>query len=308
MANSSEQKVKCQPESACFREFCVQSAQHTTDRKTGTIHTICAGLTLSNTCVGGISEMSSPCQPVIRHQMGNVGVNDIYAQDDDGDTRLHVAVLDQDADLISLLIRSSPHLSWISQQNFLFQSPLHLAVITSHIGAARMLVCAGASWTVHDVNGNTPLHIACRDGHLEMAKTLLQPVNIKETMVHFQNKRIPQELSVRNYDGLTCAHLAANRGHVALVQLLVIRGAEVNVGEGKTGRTCLHNACIIGDVAMVRALLQIKTCDINARAYDGRTPFDLARARGHEDVCMLLAAQGAILKEDSGYDLMYLKD
>ncbi|XP_052792288.1 NF-kappa-B inhibitor alpha-like [Mya arenaria] len=209
-----------------------------------------------------------------------------FMADSDGDTLLHIAIILCRSNIALLLIACAPTRGWLSQQNTSFQSPLHLAVLTDQPEMVYALFCAGADLLVQDANGNTPLHVAVRDGQIQMTGLILQgPHSIR-------NCRI------RNYEGLTCVHLAANGRHVALVQLLVVRGADVNACEGKTGRTALHNACVSGDVAMVRALIRVKTCNLNARAYDGLTPFDLARAWGHEEVCTVLAAQGAMTAED----------
>jgi ankyrin repeat protein len=69
--------------------------------------------------------------------------------------------------------------------------------------------------------------------------------------------------------------------------------------ECKAGRTVLHNACQNGNITLVKLLLKQRNCDINARAYDGSTPFDLARARDRDTICVTLAAAGAKYGDDN---------
>lgn len=219
-----------------------------------------------------------------------------FTADEDGDNRLHTAIIFQEWTMTMIFISQAASPSWLSFQNKLSQSPLHLAVLTNQVDVVRKLVASGADILSRDRNGNSPLHLACRDGLIGVAKALLEPLKQTETMhnrFHIPNRSIPQDLSLVNYEGLSCLNLAARSCHLNIVELLLQKGADINIREGKTGRTILHNACINGDILLVRALTKLKTCDVNARAYDGLTAFDFARARSHETVCMILAAAGA---------------
>jgi ankyrin repeat protein len=54
------------------------------------------------------------------------------------------------------------------------------------------------------------------------------------------------------------------------------------------GWTPLHEAAQIGDLEMVRDLLQHRA-DPQARNNDGKTPADMAAAKGHEEILKLLS-------------------
>jgi ankyrin only family protein len=180
--------------------------------------------------------------------------------------------------------------------NLLFQTPLHLATLTDQPDVVRRLVVAGADLESRDKDGNTALHIACRDGLIKIVKHLLNPVRfeeIKQNSYSLAYQKIPQDMSISNYEGLSCLHLAAMNGHLDIVEFLMDKDIDVNLKDRKTGRTILHNACLAGDINLVKLLLRHKSCNINARAYDDSTPFDLARATDHDNVCMALAAAGA---------------
>ena len=84
---------------------------------------------------------------------------------------------------------------------------MHLAVLTNQAPLVRRLVVAGASVLHRDRFGNTPLHLACRDGAFECAKALLFPVSQEERKAALLTingipQPLPQDLEQRNYDGM----------------------------------------------------------------------------------------------------------
>lgn len=88
----------------------------------------------------------------------------------------------------------------------LSQTPLHLAVLTNQAPLVRRLVVGGASVLLRDRLGNTPLHLACRDGHVDCAHALLLPVSHEERQsallpLHIAPQPLPQDLEQKNYDG-----------------------------------------------------------------------------------------------------------
>ncbi|KAH3838805.1 hypothetical protein DPMN_112220 [Dreissena polymorpha] len=141
---------------------------------------------------------------------------ELFVKDKDGDTALHLAIILDNLVLVSKIIQMAPTYTYLSMRNKLFQTPLHLAVIMNQKHIVRKLVCAGADVTAVDRNGNTPLHIACRDGLYEIARYLLEPVRYSEIQCNpydIPYQKIPQDFDIANYDGLTCLHLAVINRH-----------------------------------------------------------------------------------------------
>ncbi|KAH3858130.1 hypothetical protein DPMN_100750 [Dreissena polymorpha] len=205
-------------------------------------------------------------------------------QDDDGDGILHMAIIQEDTEFVLNMIDQFPIASLINMRNNIYQTPLHLAVATNQPGIVKSLICACANLGSCDKNGDTPLHVACKYGYMECIKELLHP-----HLLCAERK----DLSARNFEGLTCLHIAFTNNHVNIMEALLEAGVDINLTEGKTGRTILHNACLSGNVIMVRLLIRYKDCNFDALSYDSLTPFDLACVRNHDEITMILAAIGA---------------
>ena len=69
---------------------------------------------------------------------------------------------------------------------FLFQTPLHLAVITKQPRALDCLIKAGANPRLRDRHGNTAVHIACSYGDATSLKALLH-YDVSKMVLNWQN-------------------------------------------------------------------------------------------------------------------------
>ena len=151
-------------------------------------------------------------------------------------------------------------------------TPLHRACMMNipNLEIVQILLRAGADIEARDSFGCTPLMCACSDsGNSAVARMLLEfGANVRAS----------------DDSDWTPLHYAASRGYVAIVPMLVERGAELDVGIRagrweRRGRTPLHNACAAGELETTRALIRLGA-DLFRRDDFGYTPFDLtARAQ-----------------------------
>ncbi|VDD80994.1 unnamed protein product [Mesocestoides corti] len=114
---------------------------------------------------------------------------------------------------------------------------------------------------------------ACRLGDLSRVIAFLDsgvPVNVKDTT---GRKSTP-------------LHFAAGYGRLDVVELLLIRGADVSAKDDG-GLIPLHNACSFGHTDVVQMLLAAKS-DPNAQDNWHYTPLHEAAIKGKVDVCILL--------------------
>ena len=237
----------------------------------------------------------------------SVDVEKVFKQDEDGDTLLHIAVICLSTELAFYIIDNAPSFTWLNIHNKLFQTPLHLAVLTNQVSLVRRLVVGGARLESRDHGGNMPIHLACKKNRLDCLRALLQPVRYEEQKRNNYDipfLKIPQNLNSKTCEGLSCLHIATMENYIEPVKVLTEVGADVNIRAEKSGRTILHEAAWSGNLSLVKYLLTLgRQCNINAKTYDDYTAFDLARSRGHWSVVLELATAGAEYENDKDLEV-----
>uniref|UniRef100_L7M7A2 Putative cactus n=1 Tax=Rhipicephalus pulchellus TaxID=72859 RepID=L7M7A2_RHIPC len=211
-----------------------------------------------------------------------LSVREMYAQDDDGDTLLHIAVMKGWTRLLLRVIRETPHPDLLDIENDYGQTALHVAALCGRHHEARLLVVAGATVDAKDDVGRTPLHIACRRGDFRVATDLLEDVTGEETdflQTRYgvrpggrDTTRTAALVSQRTLTGDTALHLAVSSGSLDLVELLLRYVPDPNVRERYCGATPLHLACRLGRPDLADVLLRSGRVDVNATDYGRRTP------------------------------------
>ena len=115
-----------------------------------------------------------------------------------------MAIIQLVKDVAVKMIELCPDSSLLAIQNSLGQAPLHLAVITSQPDIVRKLVTMGAPLEERDRHGNTPLHLACREGDLTCVQALTLPLTTTEmarVSYSVSMESIPQNMDLWNYEG-----------------------------------------------------------------------------------------------------------
>jgi len=202
-----------------------------------------------------------------------------FSQDDDGDTHLHLAIIHELFEAVYTLIKLAPHPVFLDILNNMCQTPLHLAVLTHQPRIVRLLVMSGARQTTRDRKGNTALHLACASGDMDCIRELLKPYQFQPADMMATKLNIPDiapMLTIRNYDGLLCTHLATLGGYIDVLKELHKHGAEFNIQEGKCGHTPLHLAVESRNCKIINVLVKSCGADLAAESYCGMTPVQLA--------------------------------
>uniref|UniRef100_A0ABI7YLY4 RHD domain-containing protein n=1 Tax=Felis catus TaxID=9685 RepID=A0ABI7YLY4_FELCA len=205
-------------------------------------------------------------------------------QDENGDSVLHLAIIHLHAQLVRDLLEVTSGLisdDIINMRNDLYQTPLHLAVITKQEAVVEDLLKAGADLSLLDRLGNSVLHLAAKEGQDKILSVLLK------------HKKAALLIDHPNGEGLTAIHIAVMSNSMACLLLLVAAGADVNAQERKSGRSALHLAVERDNISLAGCLLLEGDAYVDSTTYDGTTPLHIAAGRGSTRLAALLKAAGA---------------
>lgn len=213
-------------------------------------------------------------------------------RDENGDLPLHTAIINNQLEVIHNVLDTMATLPnairHINTYNYLLQTPLHLAVITNQAGVVDRLLCAGANPTLPDRCGNTPAHLAVLSGSDNCLKVLIKYLRPGVS----KTEPFP-ELNMLNFDGFSPAHLAAQTGNLSAMKLLVHGKADINLADGKSGRSPLHYSVETDDLSVTGYLLLEAGAVVNVTCFDGNTALHIACGRQNVGMVALLMAAGA---------------
>ena len=191
------------------------------------------------------------------------GSPDARFEDSNGCTLLHPAVDGGRLDIVELLLDRGADPNVVSGEGY---TPLHLAAGRQEPEIARLLLARGAAASLdkRDPYGNTPL--------------LLAVAKVKE-----------REVWTFTAVGAVSGSTRAKEPSADLLETLLEAGADVQAPTGK-GNTPLHIAAFRGHVNAVRLLLR-HGADRAARNPGGETAADLARRYGQDEVVRVLTSE-----------------
>src|SRR6266850_1477920 len=184
----------------------------------------------------------------------------------------HAAFCGLTATVKFLTVRHSKHLH--SRAIYDGSTPLHVASSQGHLAVARVLVEHGANVTARDDGGATPLHQASRYGGMDLVRFLIK---------HGAN------VTTRNKYGGTPLHWASARGHLDVVRFLIEHGADA-MARSTHGRTPLHGVSENGNLDLVQFLVEHGAT--TAQDNYGNTPLHRASSNGYLDLARFLVEHG----------------
>ncbi|XP_051043441.1 ankyrin repeat domain-containing protein 6 isoform X1 [Phodopus roborovskii] len=91
--------------------------------------------------------------------------------------------------------------------------------------------------------------------------------------------------------GRTPLHLAANKGHLSVVQILLKAGCDLDV-QDDGDQTALHRATVVGNIEVITALIR-EGCALDRQDKDGNTALHEAAWHGFSQSAKLLVKAGA---------------
>ncbi|NP_001087808.1 nuclear factor of kappa light polypeptide gene enhancer in B-cells 1 L homeolog [Xenopus laevis] len=205
-------------------------------------------------------------------------------QDENGDNILHLSIIHLHSALVRIFLDITQGVvcdDIINVRNDLYQAPLHLAVITQQVDTVQDILEAGGDPLLLDRDGNSVLHLACKEGDALTLSLLLK------------HKKTLEIINLPNNDGLNPIHVAVLANCMSCLRLLISAGADVNAQEQKSGKNALHLAVEQENISLAGCLLLEGDACVDSTTYDGNTPLHIAVGRSSTKLTALLKAAGA---------------
>ncbi|XP_056132042.1 protein phosphatase 1 regulatory subunit 12A isoform X4 [Lampris incognitus] len=208
---------------------------------------------------------------------------DINYANVDGLTALHQACIDDNVDMVTFLVEHGASINQPDNEGWI---PLHAAASCGYMDIAEYLISQGASVGVVNSEGETPLDIAEEEAMEELLQNEINRQGVDIEAARKEEERIMlrdarqwlnsgQIQDVRHAkSGGTALHVAAAKGYVEVLKLLIQAGYDVNIKD-YDGWTPLHAAAHWGKEEACRILVE-NLCDMDLINKVGQTAFDVA--------------------------------
>ena len=221
-------------------------------------------------------------------------------QDDDGNTPLHIATWKGDLELVKLVVESSTVSIDPDVFNHHKQTALHMACKNRYKDIVEyMLTHTKCNPNVQHIYGNTPLHIASRDGYGECVKLIIE------------TSTVSVDPNLTNINNQTALHLACENGHRNIAEYLLAHSKCNSNIQDDNGNTPLHIASQDGYGECVKLIIETSTVrvDLNLRNINKQTALHLASENGHKNIAEYLLTRSKCnpnIQDDDGNTLLHI--
>nr|CAD7592294.1 unnamed protein product [Timema genevievae] len=224
-----------------------------------------------------------------------------------GWTLMHTASTNGHLNVIEHLLKISANINACNKYG---QTPLHIAAKKNNVKVLQFLIQEGALVNVHDKTfGWTPLNYAIQEGYLDIVEHLLNAgseLDVCDKNNMAQSESNDQVGMVNHLTDMETGLIIPNKmnswaplflaswyGHLDIVKVLTVKGAQLDVCEKTSGRSALHIAAEKNHISVAEHLIE-KGADINiCGQLGGLTPLHVASQRGNVEMVMLLIEKGA---------------
>lgn len=229
---------------------------------------------------------------------------DINTGNVDGLTALHQACIDDDLDMVEFLVEQGADINRGDNEGW---TPLHATASCGFISIAKYLIEQGCNLAAVNNDGELALDIAEK---VEMEDMLQQHIN--KAGIDCDQARSEEERSMLNdarawrsgapgkdsmhpRTGATALHVAAAKGYIKVMNILLQARCDVNA-QDFDGWTPLHGAAHWGQLEACKLLVE-HFCDMDIKNYAGQTAFDVADTDILKDLEELKQKQLTMMKD-----------
>jgi ankyrin repeat protein len=140
-------------------------------------------------------------------------------------------------------------------------------------------------------DGDTLLHVACRNDDRALIETLLTN---------------EADVNIKNRSGRNPLHMACANKNIDIAELLIKHDADINAQDNKCN-TCLHIACKNNDLEMVRFLVNQKKIRLDAKTISGwgrskNTCLHITCKKGYAKIVQLLLEKNSDVNIGNNYN------
>ena len=197
-----------------------------------------------------------------------------------GFTALHIAAFHEvSSELFNYILDQSDTL--VNSQETGGWTPLVIAASKGNLRLVRILLDRGADVNAKTYTDQTALYVSAHNGFINVVNMLLD---------HGANAKIRMKKSYES-----AAFAAITSGHLHILQRLIEYDLELLRLPTVSGATILHAAAQIGHESSVEMLLK-KGAQVDVKKKDGTTALSCASALGHVHIVKLLLMYGASLE------------
>lgn len=157
---------------------------------------------------------------------------------------------------------------------------MHVACQQNRAHYIRPLLALGCNPNQQNHMGNTALHLAVKDEHINCIESFLNG-----------GATVKLDLTLKNDDGLTPLHMAIRQNRYEVAKKLINHDrSSINVSNTKDGNNALHMAVLEQNVELLVLILDAQdlTDILVAKNAAGLTPLDLARDKANDRCKRLL--------------------